>query len=108
MRRVAMRRVPLLLLGALVAGCANTLDPVNREGAWRPTGVNNANLRAMLAYPSHLSMGVGATTSSGPRAADAVDRLNRDRVRPLPETRIAPVGPAGSSAAAGGGGGGGR
>lgn len=97
-----MRTTVLLLAGAL-AGCANTLDPINREGAWRPGGVNDANLRAMIADPSHLSMGIGATTTAGPGAADAVDRLHRDRVRPLPETRLAPIGPAG-----GGGGGGGR
>jgi hypothetical protein len=95
----------LALLSALAACGTPPGWPMEREGAWRPTGVNDANLRLMVADPSDLTAGRGTDRRVGPGATDAVDRLNRDRVRPLPDTAIARVG--GSGAASGGASGGG-
>ncbi len=45
---------PLCLLLALAA-CGP--EPFDREGTWRATGANEANLRAMVADPAHLTRG---------------------------------------------------
>ena len=86
--------VPLLMLG----GCAQ-IDPLTKEGIWRPTGANDANLRAMVAVPSDLAYGRAARTTDGRSAAQAVDRLRTGKVYPLQDVGISKVG--------GGGGGGG-
>jgi type IV pilus biogenesis protein CpaD/CtpE len=65
---------------------------------WRPTGVAEANLDAMVAHPGDLVTGHGLTTSDGQRGASAVDKMRRDHVIPLPQSDISTVG-------AGGGGG---
>lgn len=77
----------LLALG----GCAD-IDPLTRPGVWRPTGANDANLRAMVAVPGDLAQGFGATYGDGHRAARAVERLRSDRVYPLPDNGISKVG----------------
>ena len=69
----------LLLLLAL-AGCDAT-DPFRAEGKWRPAGVNELNLRVMLADPSHLDQGVEEPRRDGQLAAAAVDRLRPGLVR---------------------------
>lgn len=94
-----MRRMVPVMLALLVAGCAGMNNPSEREGAWRPSGVNDRNLRAMVADPAHLQRGVGASGAVAPAATAPVDRLYRDQVRPLPETRIAPVGASGGGGA---------
>lgn len=71
-----------LALAALVA-CEAT-DPFLAEGRWRPAGANEANLRAMVADPAHLERGQAAVRTDAAAAAAAVDRLRRDKVRPLP------------------------
>jgi len=97
--------LPPLLLGA---GCAAT-DPFAAEGRWRPAGVNEANLRAMVADPAHLVRGAESRRADGQLAAAAVDRLRRDRVRPLPSSGVARMQAAGGGAPApDGGGDGGR
>lgn len=96
-----MRRMMPVLFALLLAGCADMNNPSERPGAWRPTGVNDQNLRAMVAEPAHLQRGVGASGAVAPAATAPVDRLYRDQVRPLPETRIAPVGAATGGASAG-------
>jgi hypothetical protein len=98
----------VLLLAALgLGGCTAMNDPWDRPGAWRAQGANDANLRAMVADPADLIAGRGTDRRVGPGAADAVDRLYRDRVRALPDTDIARVGASGSASGGGGGGGGG-
>jgi hypothetical protein len=66
-----------LLAPLLLSGCiATTNDPWNRDGAWRSSGANDANLRAMIADPPHLSRGAQAPTAArGEAAALATGRL---------------------------------
>ncbi|MCC7282211.1 MAG: hypothetical protein IT556_07485 [Acetobacteraceae bacterium] len=96
-----------LLAAAAGSGCTAMNDPWERDGAWRPTRANDANLRAMVADQADLVAGRGSDRRVGPGAADAVDRLYRDRVRPLPVTDIARIGASSASPAAPGGGEGG-
>lgn len=98
-----MRILPLLALCAL-AGCGVLTDPYYQEGKWRPTGANDFNLRVMAAQPRDIISGQGEPGADGQGAADAVDRLRTDRVRPLPVSSISPIAlPAGGAGAAGAG-----
>lgn len=96
--------LPLLVL--LLAGCAAT-DDFRRPGTWQASGINDANLRAMLAEPGHAVRGVGARTERGQPASQAIRRLEQGRRQPLPDSRAAQIGaaatPAGSGAEAGDG-----
>ena len=92
--RIARSALPLLVL----AGCAQ-IDPLTKEGVWRPTGANDANLRAMVAVPSDLAYGRAARTSDGAFAARAVERLRTGKVYPLPTTGISNIGGGGGSGA---------
>lgn len=65
-----------------LTGCA--VDPYTRDGVWRPSAVNETNLRTMVADPRDLQQGVGEQGANGALAATAVQRLLEDRVRPLP------------------------
>lgn len=90
-----MKTPHLLLLSILVAvpGCART-DPYQREGIWRPGGVNDTNLRAMATMPSDLIRArPSANRTDGRLAAAAVSRLHHDRVRPLLDSGLARVTP---------------
>ncbi len=84
-------------LAALV-GCQRT-DPYVRDGLWRPTNANDANLRAMIADPRDLQEGHGATSSSGDIAAAAVARLRQDATKPLADSSISSVHVSGAGAA---------
>ena len=86
-----MRSLALLLLAALV-GCDQT-DPYRRDGAWRPNGANDSNLRAMVVVPSDLAVATPAAPADGTLAAAAVSRLRNDRVRPLPDSGLAQIVP---------------
>jgi len=69
-----MRRILLIALPLLLAGCF-TPEPFEREGTWRATGANDANLRAMIADPSHLDRGIAPPTPSrGEVSARAINR----------------------------------
>lgn len=71
--RSAALLAPLLLAACTIPGVG---EPIDREGLWRATGVNEANLRAMVADPAHLSRGVEAQTPArGEPAALAAQRL---------------------------------
>lgn len=103
-----MRTVPrlagLLLLLLAAGGCSASPGwQHDREGAWTPSGVNDHNLRQMVADPAHLHWGIGTDRPVGPGAADAVERLNPDRVRRLPDTGIVRIGGGGGGAAGNGG-----
>lgn len=89
------------LAALLVSACGSLVDPTQREGTWQPRGANEANLRAMIADPAHLEQGVGDPRGRGRQAADAIERLEDDALRSLPDVRASTVGP---SAGAGGAG----
>jgi len=92
---LARAALPLLVL----AGCSQ-IDPLTKEGVWRPTGANDANLRAMVAVPSDLAYGRAARTSDGNLAARAVERLRTGRVYPLQDAGISKIASGGGAAAA--------
>jgi hypothetical protein len=75
-------RAALAMLLLPLTGCA--LDPYSRDGVWRPSAVNETNLRAMVADPRDLQQGVGDRGANGQLAGAAVRRLLEDRLRPLP------------------------
>lgn len=89
-------RLTVMALLLLVACGADSRE---RDGTWRPTGANAANLRVMIADPAHLDRGVGDPRGRGRQAADAIERLEDDALKPLPDVRASTVGPS-----AGGGG----
>jgi type IV pilus biogenesis protein CpaD/CtpE len=98
--RFVHRSMLLAGLTLSLGACAWT-DPLQREGLWHPTGVNNANLAVMVVNPHDLVAGRGTTTSDATLAAAAVDRLYRDKVKALPDTGLVLAGV--GNAAAGGG-----
>jgi len=87
-----MARLRLGFLGALVlaSGCAGLADPFERPGTWTPRGANDANLRAMIVNPADLERGEGDPRGRGRQAANAVERLEDDAVKPLPDVRTSP------------------
>jgi hypothetical protein len=88
-----MRRY-LTLLGLLAAlgGCAAMADPFQRPDTYVATGVNDDNLRAMIANPVDLQHGVAAPDTVGLNAAAAVARLRNDNVRQLPSSTLSDIG----------------
>ncbi|MBU8537353.1 hypothetical protein [Falsiroseomonas tokyonensis] len=74
----------LLLTCSALAGCGGATDPFDRPGTLRARGLNDANLRAMIADPSHLERGVATTTERGAAAATGVGLLRNGRRRELP------------------------
>ena len=83
-----MRRAARLAAGSLLAllpGCAGP-DPYDFPHTWRPTGANDANLAAMAVRPVDLARGRGTAPTDAQAAAAAVDRLRRDRVKPIGDT----------------------
>ena len=83
-RRDTIRLMLAACLTTLVSGC-DALEPFERPHTWHPTGANQANLAAMVADPIDLTRGQGTGGSVGIKAAAAIDRLRRDRVKQLPE-----------------------
>lgn len=96
-----MRRAAVLLL-FLLAGCEQ-IDPFTREGAWRPRGANEANLRVHVADPAMLDRGVDDRRTDGQVAGVAVQRYRADRVKPLLASGVANIQPTGTGGAATGG-----
>jgi hypothetical protein len=95
----ASSRIAVIAAAAISLGGCAAMDPFERPGLWQPIGANDLNRELQVARPTDLVLGRGTTDSYGVTAAAAVDRLARDRVKPLPQTSITGVG--------GGGGGGG-
>jgi hypothetical protein len=86
------------LLVCLALGLAGCADPFERAGTWHPEGINDANLRAMIADPHDLDEGVSEPGANGRLAAAAVARLRAGQVKPLPDSGISKVGAGGSAA----------
>ncbi len=100
-RRDCLRRLAVLGLLLALAGCDAT-DPFLRPGMWRPAGISDMNFETQAAVPADLRRGRGTATVDGDTAAAPVDRLRRDRSRPLPSSGISSVGASGGAAPAGG------
>jgi hypothetical protein len=82
-RQIVPTAVILPCLGfALVAGCAQ-IDPYQRPGMWRPDGVNEGNIAAMVQDPRDLVRGHPAQGPEWTTGTAAVDRLWQDKPRPL-------------------------
>jgi hypothetical protein len=99
-----------LVLALLLGGCEQ-IDPYAREGVWRPTRANEANLRIHVADPAMLDRGVDDPRSDGAVTAAAVHRYRTDRVKPLAASgvaRIQATGAGGAAPVGAGGGDGGR
>jgi type IV pilus biogenesis protein CpaD/CtpE len=104
-----------VLLGT--AACSPQYDPFNpafdplvREGLYQPGHTNHNNLTLMVANPSDLVRGTGATTSDGQQATAAIERYRNDKVKKLPQADLAQVssGENNTSGGSGGGGAGGQ
>ena len=117
-RRLASFSTLAAVLG-LVACAPDTYFPptdFERAGTWQAEGINDRNLRAMVADPSHLTRGVGAATDRGAAGAAAVSAMQRGARPPLPQISLTEVGQGGGGGASGvtsggtsgGGGSGGR
>ncbi len=82
-----MRRCGLLLvLLPLLGGCgfdSFSQDPIDKPGTWAPEGVNESNLRAMVANPQDLLAGAGTANSAGAEAAPPVGLLLSGKRTPL-------------------------
>ncbi len=103
--RAALGPAAALAIAMLAAGCGPQYE-IDRPGTWRATGVNDYNLRAMVADKRDLTAGAAATTDRGNGAARAVTRLYTDRRRPLLNVGLSKIAPAQDSSDSGGGGGG--
>ena len=82
-----------------LAGCRAPND-FARPGTWQATGVNEANLAAMLADPGHQVRGAAAATDRGQPASLAIRRLELGRRQPLPNSNASRVGVAAGAAPA--------
>lgn len=111
-RRFARFSALILTLGLAACAPDTYFAPTDfeRAGTWQADGVNDRNLRAMVADPSHLTRGVGAATDRGAAGAAAVTALECGRRPPLPRTTLSDIARENATAASGvtsGGGGGG-
>jgi hypothetical protein len=87
-----MHRIAWLIGALIVSGCSYDLtDPYQRPGTYNPTGVNDANLRTMVANPHDLVEGTGQGTSLGAEAAPPVARLLAGKRYPLPDLNAASI-----------------
>ena len=95
---MASRYAPLAVLGLAfgLAACGpDTYFPptdFERAGTWQAEGINDRNLRAMVADPSNLTRGVGAATARGDAGASAVAALDACRRPQLPSSSLSRVG----------------
>jgi hypothetical protein len=85
---MARRTAPILGLVLVLGACApNTYFPPSdfeRAGTWQADGVNDRNLRAMVADPAHLTAGAGAASDRGSQGTAAVTALEAGRRPALP------------------------
>ncbi len=93
--RMTGRLSLLVIITALsAAGCS---DPeIDRAGTWKPTGINDQNLRTSLVNPQDYYTGTGADTSRGDAGSRAVTRLLTDRRRALLDASLSHIAPSSS------------
>ena len=96
--RMSGRLSLLLITTAISAAGCNDAD-YNRPGTWKPTGINDQNLRAMVVNPQDMYSGTAATTSRGDNGSRAVARLLADRRRALLDASLSHVAPSSGAAA---------
>ncbi|MGG5887108.1 hypothetical protein ACLF3G_08180 [Falsiroseomonas sp. HC035] len=85
-----MRKILVVLLLYPLAACGG--GDFARPGTWQASGVNDANLRLMLADPQDAMRGRAAATDRAQPGSLAIQRLERDRRRSLPDSRAARIG----------------
>jgi hypothetical protein len=88
------RKIMLLAASALCAGAlggCETYDPQLRAGVWHPIHPNRANLAMMAASPADLVHGHGSQTTDGILAAAAIDRLESNKLKKLPDAGLSDV-----------------
>jgi len=74
-----------LLVAASLSACQTVMQDIPPDDpGWVPQGINAGNIAAMAAVPGDLVHGRGDLTGSGHTAAQAVIRLWKDQVKPLP------------------------
>lgn len=96
--------LPFAILAlAGLTGCAMT-DPYQRQGVWRPQGSNEMNFELQVARAADLVQGRGSDETDADMVALAIDRMKRDKVKPLPAASISSVGGSSNSGGASGGG----
>lgn len=103
LNRIALPAVAIAV--SLLGACSPEYE-IDRPGTWKPTGVNDQNLRAMIADPRDLSYGTASATDRGSGASRAVARLLTDRRRPLLNASVSRVAPGADTGDSGGGAGG--
>ena len=80
--RAACLALPLVALG-LLAGCA-MIDPYQRPGIWRPMGSNEMNFELQVARAADLVKGRGTEEIDSESAVAAIERMRKDKMKPLP------------------------
>jgi hypothetical protein len=74
----------LCLLPACSENFTRQLDPYQRDGAWHPAGVNEANLADQVANPNDLIRGRHARTRTPAEPqVIAIDHVMQDQPKPL-------------------------
>lgn len=85
---MARRIFPVLGLTLALGACApDTYFPptdFDRRGTWQAEGINDRNLRAQVADPSHLTRGAAAATDRGQHGSAAITALEAGRRPRLP------------------------
>lgn len=111
-RPIPHRRVPHAALLAATLGALATLgacaatDPYTRQGIWQPSGVNDANLAAMVVDPTELWYGRERTQGTLRTPTRAVERLWQGTPGQGNQQRSAQAGGGGGGAGGGASGGG--
>lgn len=88
--RITTRCCCGLALLLIVAGCTPDY-PFDQPGTWHATGVNDANLRVMVANPGDLIAGANASGTLGAEAAPPVKRLLTGHRYPLPNLNASTI-----------------
>lgn len=74
---------PVRRLSVAAVLAALALGGCDKSGEWHPMGANAMNLELEVVHPSDLVQGRGADGADGDSAAQAIDRLRHDKVKPL-------------------------
>jgi uncharacterized membrane protein YgcG len=99
-------RHAILVLAPLALSACIVPDASHADGAFRPQGLNAANLAAMVQDPADLSHGRGDAGPDRKLAAHAVTTLWQNPTPSLPQDASSSSSGSGSSGSGGGGSGG--